>query len=93
MASSNRELPEGHTVRYVHRRRLVAKLHEKSVVLPTGGLTIARVLGPDGVQVAEGRARCRPDENFNKALGRQIALGRALADLERRPLQGHSRWY
>lgn len=45
---------------------------------PFGGATQAEVFDESGQLVAIGTAICRPDEHFVKAVGRQVALGRAL---------------
>lgn len=42
-----------------------------------GGLTLVQVEFADG-NVARGAARCSPRDNYCKATGRNIALGRAL---------------
>lgn len=83
---TDRQLPDGYTVKYVHSRNVEPDPEAGGlpVLLPTGGQTVAKVLNPDGEQVAEGEATCRPDENFSKPLGRTIALGRALALMEGR---------
>lgn len=55
-----------------------------------GGITVAEIIDGETV-VATGKAYCRLDENFNKAIGRTIALGRArkaLAD-SREPAAVH----
>lgn len=45
--------------------------------LPTGGYTEVEVITPDG-QVLNGFANCSVYDNYNKRIGVQIALGRAL---------------
>jgi hypothetical protein len=91
------ELPEGARVAYRHLRRggevsadvpyskfldTARSWKEGGFVLyPKGGVTEARILRGDEV-LAEGKALCRPDENFNRKLGRNIALGRALKALK-----------
>lgn len=49
--------------------------------LPRGGATSALILGPRGNALVEYTARCSPNDNYCKAIGRQIALGRALKQL------------
>lgn len=101
-SAGGRTVPEGHVVKYVHRRRVVVGLGREPKVLPTGGETVATIYKmPTGVdpdarptEVAQGVTRCRPDENFNRALGREIALGRALVEMfPREPLAPGARRY
>lgn len=49
---------------------------------PCGGKTIARILREDGTVLAEGEARCCPRDSFNRKVGRQISLGRALKKVQ-----------
>lgn len=44
--------------------------------LPKGGLTLVQVEYVDG-RTFRGAAKCSLRDNFNRAIGRQIALGRA----------------
>ena len=54
------------------------QLQESGMVpLTKGGKTIVTLIR-DGNVVGRGEATCRNDENFNKKLGRTIAIGRAL---------------
>lgn len=46
-----------------------------------GGATLAYVEWPDGYRVV-GQATCSSKDNFNKALGRKIAVGRALSQVQ-----------
>lgn len=84
----NRELPDGHMARYRHHREMNVREHatpenvNKLVASPKGGSTEAFVYNADKQLVAWGQAHCRPDEPYNKRLGRTVALGRALHDLE-----------
>lgn len=86
----NRELPEGYTVRYKHfhgpaRHAPPWCLSDAdrwgTVVL--GHSTTAVIFDPEGRAMAGGLAMCRPEDQFSKRLGRTIALGRALKQLER----------
>lgn len=78
-----RELPEGHTVQYEHRRwQAWDPEMGTDIVLAKGGYTVAKILSKGGFEVARGTAFCRANENFNKRLGRTISLGRALKRLE-----------
>lgn len=88
----SRELPEGFTVKYRHERDEAFipprfdRFDELGAVSvsPKGGKTEAFIFDSKGNEVATGEAVCRPDENFDKALGRTIALGRALQELEKK---------
>lgn len=98
------ELPEKYSVKFKHERDTLY-LDGEVVTCDRGGSTMAWVFdgdGKDNTPIAYGEALCRTDEinrygelvkgdQFDKALGRQIALGRALAALKRgRPLKnGH----
>lgn len=46
-----------------------------------GGWTTVEILDENDEPVAVGKAVCRPDEVFNRWLGREVALGRAQAEL------------
>jgi hypothetical protein len=41
-------------------------------------VTYCYLYDPDGVQVGQGVAACHPTDNFNKIVGRKLALSRAL---------------
>ena len=87
------QLPDGYLVRIYHIR--VAELSGGATYMntkgvldrmglkpsPKGGFTVADVLNAAGEIVAVGKAFCRPDEAYNKKLGRTIAAGRALKTL------------
>lgn len=62
----------GWKVRVRHFRR-----EASSEINPRGGKTIVEITLPDGRTIC-GSARCSRKENFNKRLGVQIALGRAM---------------
>lgn len=47
---------------------------------PRGGVTEIRLTTPSGVDIVA-ESRCSKNEGYNKALGVQIALGRALNEL------------
>jgi hypothetical protein len=88
-----RELPPGARVHVSHARHysgfLVAMRELRKIrgstgkVSPRGGWTEVRVLLPDGTLV-RGTALCSEKDNFSKKIGRDIALGRALKQLEAR---------
>lgn len=65
----------GYKVRVLHFR-----VHDDRVlgdVHPKGGETVIQITTPDGMNL-EGRARCSEKELYNKRVGVQVALGRAL---------------
>lgn len=81
---------EGVEVRFTHMRRArdgefvhpYDMRQNRLQPLPTGGFTLARVNLPDGEQIV-GVAECSQRDNFCKKIGRDIALGRALKQLEK----------
>lgn len=95
------QLPEGYTVKYRHRRMTARGdmyslgsyergLGEFLSVSPKGGETEAKVYGPDDAVVAIGVATCHERDNFNRRIGRDIALGRALKRLEQKQLMAQA---
>jgi hypothetical protein len=52
-------------------------------LLPQGGFTRVRIPGPYEGTYLEGWSRCSDRDNFNRRLGRTIALGRAKTRLYR----------
>lgn len=83
-----REIPEGMTVRVSHLRRfpgvsgyISKRAMHGAIPESKGGMTIASVW-EDGVLMAGGFARCSIMDNYSKRIGRDIALGRALKQLE-----------
>lgn len=83
------ELPEGYAYRVKHER---AFPKYGSDPLPRGGKTKVEVgfttetSGPNPVKIwvveAEAWARCHSREQYNRKIGRDVALGRALKALE-----------
>jgi hypothetical protein len=82
-------IPEGATV-YVKHLRYFEELpspittHEAKTVFfvagpptPKGGITLAQIEFADG-RTVRGSARCNPLDTYNKAIGRNVAIGRAL---------------
>lgn len=65
----------GYKVRVLHCRRdderVLGEFH------PKGGETVIQITTPDGEEL-EGRAKCSKKELYNKRVGVQVALGRAL---------------
>lgn len=66
----------GYKVRVLHCRKFSTRnlLGEFD---PKGGETVVQITTPDG-QDLEGRAKCSDKERYNKRVGVQVALGRAL---------------
>lgn len=52
---------------------------------PRGGRTICRLVDEAGFNVVIAEANCSDHDNYNKAIGRDIALGRALKRLRALP--------
>jgi hypothetical protein len=61
-------------------KRPYSKNRKGLVPLTKGGKTVVQVLDRYDQEhiVAEGKAYCHPGDNYNRRLGVQIALGRAL---------------
>ena len=86
------QIPEGFEVRISHTRRATngdiyapAELLRKigMTISPRGGRTVAHLV-KNGEIVVSGVAKCGPRDNFNRRIGRDIAIGRALKELEAR---------
>jgi hypothetical protein len=54
----------------------------KDILQPRGGATLADAFNSDGDWIASAEAYCSQKDNYNKRLGRQIAVGRLLKRLE-----------
>jgi|688.fasta_scaffold278079_3 hypothetical protein len=65
----------GYKVRILHFR--VHDDRSLGEVFPKGGETVVQITTPDG-QDLEGRAKCSNKERYNKRVGVQVAIGRAL---------------
>lgn len=65
----------GCKVRVLHHR--VDDNRTLGAFFPKGGETVVQITTPDGMDL-EGRAKCSDKELYNKRVGAQIALGRAL---------------
>jgi hypothetical protein len=84
-------LPEGCKVHITHFRRYEETpfymtrfdaSFEGFKVLPTGGATEALILDEENNPLAIGLADCSPRDAFNKKIGRDIAVGRAVKQLK-----------
>lgn len=67
----------GYKVRVLHFRNI---FDNKS--LEKGGKTVIQIRTPDGQEI-EGQAVCSDKDNYNKRIGIQIALGRALSSIQK----------
>lgn len=81
-------IPEGATVHVKHLRYFEELLspittYEAGIFAvagppkPKGGITLAEIEFADGT-ITRGYARCNPLDTYNKAIGRNVAIGRAL---------------
>lgn len=76
------KLEDGTVIRVRHER--ISGPSEKPgkvVLFAKGGRTVVEILGEDGTPVVSGVAVCSPLDNYNRRLGRTIALGRAQKEL------------
>lgn len=85
------QVPEGHSVRYTHYRfvgdstskLVIPQSHEH--VQPQGGMCVAKIKDEaTDLIVAIAYAVCHRKDNYNKRIGRDIALGRALMQMKGR---------
>ena len=75
----------GYKVRVLHTRpkSYECKLSGNVPVLSAkGGTTLIEVTTPDGRKTVTGRADCSTKDSWNRKMGNNIALGRALIQLE-----------
>jgi hypothetical protein len=80
-------VPDGAKVKYRHNREHVVRHVDGNMEpipfpLPRGGSTKCLLALPNGQEIV-GEARCSTRDNYSKRLGRDISLGRALAQAER----------
>ena len=73
-------VPDGYTVKYYHSRHVGADGRPT----PKGGRTQAIISDSSDNVVCSGYAFCSDKDSFNRKIGRNIALGRALKDLHAR---------
>lgn len=59
--------------------------HPSADVLPHGGRTTCKLTFPDGTEIW-GVAECSGRDQYNKKIGRDISLGRALKQAERKDM-------
>lgn len=73
---------DGTRYRVRHERRYAFGITRSAAMNPPplakGGRTVVQIIDESGAVVVEAEARCRSNENYNRRLGRTIALGRAL---------------
>jgi len=78
------------SVKFIHRRYVTkATLEDKLAgkqfsVSGKGGVTVAYYWAADQSKVLIGVARCHQDENFNKRVARDIAMGRLYSNKKNR---------
>lgn len=60
-----------------------SKLSLKVEPAPLERATTCIIFNEDGVEVNSGTANVHPKDNFNKEKGRQIALGRAISNMDK----------
>ena len=81
----NQQLPDGYRVKYTHVRSYVnprpGKFDSHKTLSQKGGRTYADVYDPKDNLVASGIAIVHPKDNYNKKIGREVSLGRALKTL------------
>lgn len=77
------QLPEGYTVKFRHTRNKHGQTINpgSGTISPRGGTTHAFVYDAERNLVATGYADCNEKDNYNKKIGRDISLGRALKEL------------
>ena len=63
--------------------RYYTRGHNTIVPLPRGGKTICEIFNQKNALIASGEAHCSMRDNFNYRIGRRIAQGRAMDQLEK----------
>lgn len=76
---ASRQLPEGYTT-WVDHERIIDQDTEE--ILAYGGSTLVRIVDGEGEVVALAYAECSPVDRFEKKRGIDIALGRAVKQLD-----------
>ena len=61
-----------------------SKLSKKVEQTPIERATTCIIFNEEGVEVSSGVANVHPKDNFNKEKGRQIALGRAISNMDKK---------
>jgi hypothetical protein len=77
------QLPEGYIAKYTHVRQF-EKIGGQVYMDPRGGMTRCRILDEEGNEVVTSVARCSDEDNYCKSTGRNISLGRAIKQLQKR---------
>ncbi len=76
---------QGYKVRVIHKRhsikvqKIMGVAHEISA---RGGSTTIEVTTPDKLHTVSGMSVCSLEDNFSRKVGNQIALGRAIKELD-----------
>lgn len=83
--------PEGYFIEITHIRAVntengIEYWERESIdpgweILPSRGMTLAEIYDPMGNLVAEATAVCSRKDNYSKRIGKDIAVGRALKEL------------
>jgi len=75
----------GYKVRVLHTRHLTSHNKMSGIVHEisnNGGSTTIEVTTPDQTRTVIGKAVCSLEDNFNRRVGNEIALGRAMQQLQ-----------
>ncbi len=81
-------LEDGRLVKVYHRRVAIGFEPPRLLFAPRGGQTHVIIMGEDGeTELAYGHAWCSPKDNYNKKIGRTIAVGRALKFLRMKEIE------
>jgi hypothetical protein len=77
----------GFKVRVLHTRNKQSTQHlgfgSRNILSGKGGATKIEITTPDTETTVAGVAKCSDKDSFNRKLGNEIALGRALAKLNK----------
>ena len=93
MSRVKREIPKGVKINVTHFRAYQDPVSghiyfsdlpvgRRDVLQPRGGVTLADAFDSSGNWIDSAEADCSLRDNYNKRLGRQIAVGRLLKRLE-----------
>jgi hypothetical protein len=83
------QIPKGVRLEITHFRKVTNNGHEYSTdlllkddeLLPRGGATLAEAFDRHNNPIASAWANCSQKDNYNKKLGKTIAVGRLLKEL------------
>lgn len=76
-------LDDGKIARVLHERTYLVREGEDDELLPWGGRTTVEIFADEKAvePLAVGVAECSEFDNYNRKIGRNIALGRALKQI------------